>query len=572
MSTHQQPRAIETTAPQSRAWLEVRDDDGSVWTVPLSGKHVVIGRSPELPIRLNSHSVSRYHAEMFRDPFDRWWVRDLGSRNGTLINGRPIQESVLRSGDVFEMGRFSLRVHIAETEPEVAEDAAPSADESDVPITEHDEHTQISTLPAEEAAKIDIMHLSTLTEFGGRLSQTEEQRERLRLLCRLMVRNDFHGRAAVVLRVLKDQPNHPPLVRCQPQSVPGEGDGLPYVSRRLLTAVMRSEAPVLASTGMDDTGTFNMNGEGDLSGDSLAAMACPISNDAKHIDLLYVTFPDRYGTPEWLALVSLAAQQYQQAEALLVNRRQAQEHAAIEQDLARASHIQATLVPDDPVIKGVDVSIGFEPCRWVGGDYADALLAPDGKVVLVVADVSGKGLPAALVTSSLHTMVHMSQRANMDLPTMVTSLNEHLCEYLDDCSFVTMVAISLDPKTGKLECINAGHPPPVIIRPDGYTRYLQHNKNLPLGVEKLPFSCDTDELDPGHLLAMFTDGLTEMNDAQGEMLGLERLTQNIQAVYTPLADRPTDVIRGAIKRQLDRILNDRVPLDDRTFLIARRQS
>ena len=69
MSTHQEPRTIESTTPQSRAWLEVRDDDGSVWTIPLTGKHVVIGRSPELPIRLNSHSVSRYHAELFREGY-----------------------------------------------------------------------------------------------------------------------------------------------------------------------------------------------------------------------------------------------------------------------------------------------------------------------------------------------------------------------------------------------------------------------------------------------------------------------------------------------------------------------
>ena len=113
-------------------------------------------------------------------------------------------------------------------------------------------------------------------------------------------------------------------------------------------------------------------------------------------------------------------------------RRHAQAHAAIERELLTARQIQTGLVPKKAKLdfKGLDVCVDFQPCKWVGGDYVDALPMPDGRVLFTVADVCGKGLQAALVTSSLHTMVRASVDVQPSLSALVERVNRHLCDCL----------------------------------------------------------------------------------------------------------------------------------------------
>ncbi len=179
----------------------------------------------------------------------------------------------------------------------------------------------------------------------------------------------------------------------------------------------------------------------------MAAVAVPLTGgggDAGPAGLLYAAFPPEYGTGEWLALCALAVRHHRQAEAVWANIAANRKLAALEADVERRRRVQDRLVPKRLDLPGLDVAIRFRPCHGVAGDYVDALPLPDGRSLLVIADVSGKGLPAAL--------------------------DDHLVESLPPEAFVTLLAMTIDPATGAAEAVNAGHPPAVVFGRDALPR------------------------------------------------------------------------------------------------------
>ncbi|MDH3583104.1 MAG: SpoIIE family protein phosphatase, partial [Phycisphaerae bacterium] len=483
------PSAAASSAPGPALSLHVRQADNTVDTVVLGNASLIMGRSEQASVQLQGPTISRRHVEFFRDPFGRCWVKDLGSRNGIAVNGQRLREAMLAGGDQVEVGAYQVHVEAVEA----GEDSLTAADADTLPslvAVADDPMTQAHALETDQEAMIDTRHLATLADFTQQLMQAADVAERHRLLCRLMTRDDFHADGAVVLRVAATVGEASAEALCPPVWK-GRGEGeMPYVSRSVLDAIRRSGAPVLAATSTNDPGAVEMTIV--ERAPSRSVLACPLGGGGPGIDLLYVSFPPEYGTAQWLALVTLVAQQYQQVETILLVQREQEAHAAIERDLERAQEIQRRLVPRQPSLEGLDVAIGFEPCRWVGGDYVDVVRDDTGRVVLVVADVSGKGLPAALVTSSLHTMVHALFRAGVGLADMVRHLNEYLVEYLDDASFVTFAAVAVDAASGEVESVNAGHLPPVLIGSDGAIQFLQHSEHLPLGVAEQQVSTRRD--------------------------------------------------------------------------------
>jgi phosphoserine phosphatase RsbU/P len=299
---------------------------------------------------------------------------------------------------------------------------------------------------------------------------------------------------------------------------------------------------------------------------AIAAIACPVRSDSQALDVLYVVMPPECGTSEWLALAALATKQYQQSELVIA----AREHAAVERELKKAMEIQSRLVPRNPALTGIELAIGFKPCRWVGGDYVDAVKTADGRTLLVMADVCGKGLPAALVASMLHTTVRVGVKAGMDLTQMMQNLNEYLRESMFEQSFVTMVSILADPASGEVECVNAGHPPAVLIDASGKMRALQTGANLPLGVGDEALESNRDVIAPGELLVLYTDGLADLADECGQRLGSERLSRQLCELYAKEHGQSVSVIGQRVTEMLDAYQGETVSPDDRTFLLGRR--
>lgn len=562
---------------QPIAYVQIRDPQGQMSRAPIYNDRVVIGRSRQAHIQLKQDSVSRQHAELVRDPFGRWMVRDLESRGGLRVRGNSVKQAVLRFGDKFEIGRFSLKLwNLRPITPRAAqkktqEQPAQPARVPSVPVSESD-RTSISTLVDIEPPKIDTLHLSTLTEFGQRLTEMEDPAERLKLLCRFMVRKDLRGHCSLVVRVDKKRKSKPLDILAGPITARGWQEKVTHISKRLIRTVQQTRTPALAN----DVAIANAANSADADSPTHvghAAVACPLSEDEHTLDVLYVLLPSDYGTSEWLAMISLAATQFQQAESMWIARQDVQSHAAIEQDLASARRIQERLVPRDVEISNLDFSVQYEPCEWVGGDYVDAVPMKDGRLIFILADVSGHGLPAALIALSLHSMVHTYLRTNTDLAGLVDGINEHLCEFLDERSFVTMACVAIDPATGKLECVNAGHPPPTVFSPDGSQRNLQVSAHFPLGVQpNIEFITQHESIATGHYLALLSDGLSEIMGENGKLIGIEGVAEYMADIIRKGAANTVDDKAAKLMKTLQRLETNLLPEDDRSFLLARWKS
>jgi hypothetical protein len=609
------PRASQDQAAPLRASLELHIEGGPHIVNPgrrvLSESPMVIGRVPGVGLLLDHHTVSRRHAEMVCDPFGRWWIRDLGSTNGTTIGGDPVVgERVLSPGDVIGVGDYALTFSV--------ESAAEGREEFDLDSgTDEDKPTVIRRLLDLEPPRIAAAHLRTLLELSKHLTAIPDPGERRDALCSLIVRDDFHAANAVVIRV-EGRRRYRPLSRLhRAGEVWPPPPGVPvltlYISRRVLDMLHDSRGPVLATnvTNRFDNGVMSAPDsfplppkppapgghdggrppkpsrsqpppgsrpmpiavEMSMGRDSveLWVLAVPFRMGSDSMDVLYATVPRDCANAEWLNLYALASEVYKQGETLWAARRHAQENAAIEYELDTARQIQRGLVPGPYSAPGIDVTVGFEPCKWVGGDYVDVVPLSDGRVLLAVADVCGKGLHAALVGSSLHTMVRFATDMNPPLPQLMERVNRHLCEWLPEHSFVTMVAATVDPATGEMECINAGHPPLFVVGLDGHVAELQAAENPALGIAPVTMISQRTRLQPGDLLVMYTDGLSELTNPAGEMLGVDRLGAELSAICIASGRRGVAAVSVALAARLDAFREGELPGDDRTFLLAQRR-
>ena len=247
-------------------------------------------------------------------------------------------------------------------------------------------------------------------------------------------------------------------------------------------------------------------------------------------------------------------------------RHQVRQNAIVEGELEMACQIQTGLVPKQFCAPGLELAFGFEPCRWVGGDYVDALMLPDGRVLLAIADVCGKGLQAALVASSVHTLVRASREFCNDLPLLMKRLNEYLLGHLPEHSFVTMLCILLDCQTGEFELVSAGHPAAIIIRGGSCDEILSQTDNVGLGIVPSTFVTLSSQLYVGDVLLMYTDGLTEMVNMKNEPFGTERLAAEFQRIVALNPSASVDSIRQRLTGLCNAYRGSRMATDDRTFL------
>ena len=256
------------------------------------------------------------------------------------------------------------------------------------------------------------------------------------------------------------------------------------------------------------------------------------------------------------------------------------ERAALVAD-ARLSHelqtavnmgrrIQQSFLPRHlPQIPGYEVGAWWRPAELVSGDYYDIVPLKDGRLGLVVADVSGHGVGPSLLMASVRAMVHVLTRRRTEPGEIVPLLAETISPDLDGGTFLTLLMGALDPRTHELTYVNAGHGPAFLFHRE--TREFQTLKttNLPLGfmIDFSPISGLKLTMGPGDLLILATDGLIELLNDDREMFGRARLEQLIQQNCTLAAPDLVMAIQDAIAE----FLGDCQPLDDVTLMVVERK-
>jgi phosphoserine phosphatase RsbU/P len=247
---------------------------------------------------------------------------------------------------------------------------------------------------------------------------------------------------------------------------------------------------------------------------------------------------------------------------------QALEKERLEREMHLAAEIQRQILPKGaPVVPGFELTGWYRPARQVGGDYYDLVPRRDGQIGLVLGDVSGKGMPAALMVSTLHSALRLLLDHIPFGPSLLEQLNRHIVESSAANKFITMMVAELDPHTGVLHYMNAGHNPGILLRGNGAVEQLGAG-GLPLGLlPEARYQSRAVTLEPGDLLCIYSDGITEAESPDEEEFGMGRLIDLLRRErHQPLAELVNEIPRavGEFSRGLPQG-------DDQTLVLLRRQ-
>ena len=236
-------------------------------------------------------------------------------------------------------------------------------------------------------------------------------------------------------------------------------------------------------------------------------------------------------------------------------------------ELNIATQIQADMLPRIfpafPEREEFDVYATMNPAKEVGGDFYDFFLVDEDHLAVVIADVSGKGVPAALFMVIAKTLIKNHAQNHEEPGAVFTQTNEQLCEGNDAGLFVTGWMGVLEISTGKFVYVNAGHNPPLLKRAGGQFEWLKSRPGFVLaGMEGVRYRENTLQLEPGDRLYLYTDGVTEATDSRDELFGEDRL----QAALNENMDLPVEQLLPKIKEHIDNFVGDADQFDDITML------
>ena len=244
----------------------------------------------------------------------------------------------------------------------------------------------------------------------------------------------------------------------------------------------------------------------------------------------------------------------------------------LERELALAGSVQASFLPKRvPEIPSWQVSMMLRPARETSGDFYDIFPLPNGRIGIVIADVVDKGAGAALYMALSCTLLRTYAEEHASGPAQVfASVNHRLLTDTDASEFVTVFYAILDPATGALGYANSGHHPPYLVRSAGEGDFETLSRTgIPLGIyEDQTWEQGSAELDPGDVLVLYTDGVTDAQDAQGRFFGSDRLLTSVRANV----GRSAQGVQDAIMADIDAFVGDAPQRDDIALVVVTRDA
>lgn len=531
------------------------------------GRHS-IGRSPDCDCSIGDNTVSRHHAELevSDDDEQSCFLKDLGSHNGTQVNSVMITGRVLvKLEDAISFGSTEFRLA--------------SADEADngpierttARLSDHDPQNSVflsinealQPLPTKAADQPEL--LSTLFEMAKMLALHEPKEVMLQRSLGLISSTILAERLAVLF-VSEDQSE----VYTAASLLPGGRDpGAFTLSRTIVNEIVNNKNSILIADPLDDP-RFAAQ-QSIIMSQMKSAIAVPLFDEGKVLGILYAdtTNPShRYDDYHLRVLATfgniIASRLLNYA--LLAER---EEKHVIDAELRRASAIQKKLLTDcPPDMPGWDICAFQEQSRSVGGDLYDFKRLPDGRLLFMVADVSGKGMGAALLMSNIlasFRILYASKR--FDLMMAVQRVSEQLLKYSDPGDFATLFVGLIESDGTTVEYINAGHNPPLLVKADGTHQMLEASGIMIGAFDGADWERQTVELAPGDLIFVFSDGVTEA-ERDDEQYGEQRTEQMV----INARDMSSAEIVDCLMKDVNTFMGDAPRSDDITILTVKRVS
>ncbi len=457
---------------------------------------------------------------MHRDPFGRWLLEDLASHNGIYVNDKRTSEvTPVGPGDRIAIGPFKLRL-IAQPTGQMPADVTIVGTTSviETPIEEC-----LLEASQDGPESLSGQWMKRFMAISVQLSNVSSPEGLYPALCGSLAYQ--LGAAVLVLRmqtgILPSTAAPETLARHITEETEIAARQEVRLSRRVLEKVSRSSNAVMASNVRLSSGAMDLTV---TDNDQPRVVLCaPISVDDDSMEVLYVDVPSIAPKDGMLDFVrTVASQAALMRKALLVAETETKRQL-LDQQLERARDIQRRLLPESlETLKGADAAVHYAPALWVGGDYCDVWQLPDENIAFALGDVSGKGLPAALVMSSLHAALRASMNFCNAPAETAAYLHSHITNHFPDNIFVTLILGMFRPETAELTFVNAGHLLPLLVEP-GNISELGQPKNHPLGIGQGTFEGETLKLADGQSVVFFTDGVTETFSSSGAMMGVNGL-------------------------------------------------
>lgn len=459
--------------------------------------------------------LSRQHLVIERDT-DGWTVADLGSRNGTFVNGvRLTEKRTLKPGDSIRAGQLTLTFGTPTISNQTVVFKPTAHDPSQKAVRTNLEQALLQQQVADRGpAKQALSPVSALLRAGRELSVKRPISELFWSILDLSIEAVGADRG-----VLLTQEGDDLVVQAS------RGEGF-RISTTVRDMVLRDKTSLLVRDASLDEALREQKSI--VAQQVRTLMVVPLQTDERVIGLLYLDSPSmvRPWTADDLNLLTVMAN----VAAIRLERERLQ-HAEearrlLAAELSQAAEIQRRFLPGEaPVVKGLDLAGYNIPSRSVGGDYYDFLSCPDGRQGCLLGDVAGKGMPAALMMMNLQARAQVLAETLCDPGDFLTSLNRIIKKNCPDNRFITAFYCTIDPETGAVNCANGGHNPPLIARAGGGIEWLTAGGPvlgiLP-GIKYASFEC---RLQPGDSLIIYSDGVTEATSPQGEEFGEERLAE-----------------------------------------------
>lgn len=542
----------------------------------LTPEETSIGRHPDCHIVVDAGAVSRFHAKVIRQG-DQFSVCDLGSRNGTFLNGQLLSSSqILRENDRIRISDVELVFH-SDAVPGFASSGSAEVTFSgssfgivmvdDDPDSSKVVASQVEFEKSGDGLKIKATpeaKLEALLKINRNLSNSLSLDDILPgILDSLFAIFPSADRGFIVMEAEGDQlqtrwvkTRH---ARDETETV--------RISRTIIRRVISTGEPILSFDAMEDSRFDSSESIADF---SIKSMICAPLGDADGKMFGAIQIDSTQGRGQFIEedidlLCGVAAQ-----AGMLITNAQMHEKAMhqqeVEQDLKLAIEVQKAFLPQSPPdAPGYQVESFYQAAHHIGGDYFDYIELPGGRIGVVVADVVGHGVAAAMFMAKLAFETRFCLASEPDVARAIEKLNDRM-SIVDVERFITFLLVVIDPASKNVTIVNAGHMPPVVrhAQNGAITEPGEEESGLPIAIDTgMDYEAVTLPVEVGDVMLLYTDGINEAMDADDNEFGIE-------AIRKLAADSDSDTIKDRIVDAVLGHMGDTPPFDDMCMVVIRR--
>ena len=535
--------------------------DGQENSFSLVAPEILIGRKSDADVVLNNQHVSRHHAKLVKTA-DGYALQDLGSTHGTFVNESRVENKVLKHGDKISLGKDRIDLHYFTGESKPAK-SVPKTD-----TTQIFERSLMDLGVVLPSGSSDLEKISCILDFQYQWEQMFTPETAFQKILESALKISGAERGFVLVR----EGNKYGYA----SGMDGQGRNLSLshfkTSHTVVDEMVSKSAPVFIVEGLDN----RYKEQASIVAMNLRAVAClplmgiPAQADTPSIlGILYLDSTKKMHSLSGLdrqILNKLAVEAGNVLERVEMIKT-IEQRKKLEQELTLAEETQRSLLPAAlPNLPQVRIHAFSKPTRYVGGDFYDFVELESGELFGVIADVSGKGVSASLLSSMLLGCLQMQMRAGLPLDEAMNRLNRFLCEKSSSSRFATMFSFTLGPD-GHGRYISAGHNPTYLFRAaTGQVEELASNNMIVGAFQFATYEAATLNMNPGDVLLAYSDGLTEAENPQGEMLG-EEAVKNVILAAAPTGSQQ---LEQKLLATIQSFTAGRTLTDDITLIIVER--